>query len=167
MVTDAWVVDVPILSSDESTQSTESLRLCTTHLESLWDAGLYRLGVISRLLKESSVSGHRVVGGLVGGDMNVMNNLEHELHKAPDVDLLDVWNDIPPQAPPVLKPFKRDLTDGRARGNTGSLQTITLTETQDIARRIGGFGVGLKTEVEAWEWCPIIRGKSVFKGDGK
>ncbi len=191
MARDALVVDVPISTNNESTQSSESLRLCTTHLESLWDAGLYRLGqlaVISRLLKESSVSGHRFVGGLVGGDMNAMNKLEHELHKAPDVDLLDAWNDVPPQDPLVLNPFKRDLTDGRGRGNTfgyqsssakrnggrydkffytGSLQTVTLTETEDIAGRIGRLGIGLKTEVEAWEWCPMIGGKPVFKGDGK
>jgi tyrosyl-DNA phosphodiesterase 2 len=39
---DALVIDIPIASKDRSSPARESLRLCTTYLESLWDTMGYR-----------------------------------------------------------------------------------------------------------------------------
>ncbi len=118
---DALVVDIPVFSSREQTESKECLRLCTTHLESLWSGKAYRpgqLGLISTLLKGVPTMKSRIVAGLVGGDMNAIDRPEHDFHKAIDVDLQDAWEDVPAPPIPVLKPFQRDFSYGRARGNT-------------------------------------------------
>ncbi|KAL8717490.1 MAG: hypothetical protein Q9225_005271 [Loekoesia sp. 1 TL-2023] len=80
--------------------------------------------------------------------------------------------DVPAPPTPQLKPFQKDLTYGRAKGNTygyqsdknrerkrldkflytGSLETVPLSEVQDVTGKLGRLGIGLKTEVDAWEW---------------
>lgn len=35
---------------------------------------------------------------------------------------------------------------------TGSIETVAIHEVQDITGRLGRLGIGLKTEVEAWEY---------------
>jgi tyrosyl-DNA phosphodiesterase 2 len=115
---------------------------------------------------------YKIVAGLVGGDMNLIDKSEHEFHKRDDIDLKDVWEDVP--APPIskLRPFQKDLTYGRVRGNTygyqsdknrerkrldkffytGSLETVPFSEIHDVTGKLGRLGIGLKTEVDAWEW---------------
>lgn len=108
----------------------------------------------------------RIVAGLVGGDMNAIDRSEHEFHKASDVDLKDVWEDIPTPPVPFLKPFQKDFSYGRARGNiwgyqsnkprerkrmdkffyTGSIETVALCEAQDVTGRLGRLGIGLKMD---------------------
>jgi len=187
---DALVVDIPVFSSRERTESKECLRLCTTHLESLWSGKAYRpgqLGLISTLLKGVPTMKSRIVAGLVGGDMNAIDRPEHDFHRAIDVDLQDAWEDIPAPPMPVLKPFQKDFSYGRARGNTwgyqsnksrerkrmdkflytGSLETVALDEAQDVMGRLGRLGIGLKTELDVWEKetveKPAVRGKYVEK----
>ncbi|KAH7113103.1 hypothetical protein B0J13DRAFT_574716 [Dactylonectria estremocensis] len=117
---DALVVDIPVSEDHGPKESKRSLRLCTTHLESLYTGKELRfrqLVQVSALLKGSS-QGQRICGGLVGGDMNLVDPSEHNNHRAPAVGLKDVWEDETAPAPPVLKPFQKDITYGKARGNT-------------------------------------------------
>lgn len=186
---DALVTDIPILGSEASSSMPESLRLCTTHLESLYSGKDYRLGqlaLVSALLKGASALDSRIIGGLVGGDMNPCDRLEHDYHRATEVDLKDVWEDEPVPPPPVLKPFQKDTTYGRARGNTwgyqskartrnrmdkflytGSVETFAVDEAQDVTGRLGRLGIGLKVEVDAWKYemsspkIRYVRGKAV------
>lgn len=187
---DALCVDIPISASDGCTRSNDLLRLCTTHLESLYDEGGYRpdqLATILTLLKQPQASGRNIIAGLVGGDMNANDRSEHELHRASDVDLSDVWEDVPAPPSPVLKPFQKDPSFGRAKGNTwgyqsekarnrkrldkffytGRVETVALKKSQDVTGKLGRVGIGVRTEVEAWEsdviqW-KILRGKVVKK----
>lgn len=167
---DALVVDIPVSEDRGPNESQELLRLCTTHLESLYSGKEFRfrqLTVISALLKGDIAQGRRICGGLVGGDMNSVDTTEHSNHRAPEVDLKDVWEDEPVPTPPVLKPFQKDVTFGQARGNTwgyqsdnaktrkrldkflytGSIETFAVNETQDVTGNLGRFGIGLKTKV--------------------
>ena len=185
---DALVVDIPVFNHEGRTQPKESLRLCTTHLESLWGGRAYRpgqLAMVSALLKGEPTIESKIIAGLVGGDMNAIDRSEHEFPKASDVDLKDVWEDIPAAPIPILKPFQKDFSYGRARGNTwgyqsnsnrnrkrmdkffytGSIETVALDEAQDVTGRLGRLGINLKTEVEAWEnettKMSLLRGKYV------
>lgn len=187
---DALVVDIPIINSGGQTHSRECIRLCTTHLESLWPGKVYRpgqLALISALLKGTLSMDSRVIAGIVGGDMNAIDRAEHDLHKASEVNLKDVREDISAPPVPVLKPFQKDSSYCRARGNTwgyqsgrtssgkrmdkflytGLIETVAPNETQDVAGRLGRLGIGLKTEVEAWEEkkteVSLVRGKLVEK----
>jgi tyrosyl-DNA phosphodiesterase 2 len=75
---DALAIDIPLASKDISPIPSESLRLCTTHLESLGDEAGYRprqLSLISTLLKGSPPAEYKVVAGLVGGDMNAIKKI--------------------------------------------------------------------------------------------
>lgn len=166
---DALVMDIPVSPTEEK----DCLRLCTTHLESLYapSTRASQLGFISRLLKGTPHMDSRIIAGVVGGDMNVSNKSEHEIHKTVDVDLNEIWEDVPAPPVPILKPFQKDLSCGRARGNTwgyqsegkrsgkrldkffytGLIETVAPDEAQDVTGRLGRFGMNLKTEVEAWE----------------
>jgi len=111
----------------------------------------------------------RIIAGLVGGDMNAIDRSEHELHKASDVDLKGAWEDTPAPPVPVLRPFQKEFSYGRARGNTwgyqsrskserkrmdkffyiGSIETVALNiEAQDVCGRVERLGIDLKTEIE-------------------
>ncbi|KAK5651400.1 hypothetical protein OQA88_12557 [Cercophora sp. LCS_1] len=172
---DALVVDI-WSGSARTDAKRNTIRLCTTHLESLYDKfNRYRprqLARVSQILKAGSgVSGSgRVIGGLVGGDMNSFEKDEREYHRTPEIDLNDVWEDVPPPPTPVRRPFKKDLTFGRDRGNawgyqsngkrpykridkffyTGSLAAVPVAEADDIVGTFGRMGVGLKTEADVW-----------------
>ena len=170
---DALVIDIPVSLDGDCSEEERCLHLCTTHLESL-DAQPFRagqLGLISKLLKGTPHTASRVIGGLVGGDMNAFDQSEHEIHKTIDVDLNDVWEDVPAPPVPTLKPFRKDLSYGQARGNTwgyqsnrgrtrkrldkflytGSIEMVAPNEGQDVTGKLGRFGINLKTEVDAWE----------------
>lgn len=157
---DALVVDIPITNPKEAKHPTESIRLCTTHLESLWEGKVYRHGqltMISALLKGTPTLRSRVVAGLVGGDMNAIDRPEHEFHRTKDVELRDAWEDLPAPPVPILKPFQKDLSYGRARGNTwgyqsngkrerkrldkffytGSMETVALSDVHDVTGKLG------------------------------
>lgn len=98
----------------------------TAHLESSWGPNGYRtsqLALISAILKGKPPSTHKIAAGLVGGDMNSIDKTEHELHKREDIVLKDVWEDVPAPPIPKLKPFQRDLTYGKAKGNTYGYQS--------------------------------------------
>ena len=188
---DALVVDVPVHDQGERNGAAKSIRLCTTHLESLhhgiaWRPG--QLALISNLLKGIPVTKSRPIAGLVGGDMNTIDPQEHEFHRAEDVDLKDVWEDVPAPPVAVMQPSQENLPYGRAMGYThgyqaygtrnaqrrgrldkflytGSIKTMTPTKILDVVGRLGRIGVGLKTEVGAWEReirkTSYVRGKFV------
>ncbi|KAI9769853.1 MAG: hypothetical protein M1840_003847 [Geoglossum simile] len=131
--------------------------------------------------------GSKIIAGLVGGDMNAIDRPEHEFHKASDIDLKDVWEDVLAPPVPVLKSFQKDFSYGRARGNTwgyqsnskrerkrmdkffytGSIETVALNSAQDVSGMLGRLGIDLKTEVEVWEGetmkISVVRGKYVEK----
>ncbi|OAL43768.1 hypothetical protein IQ07DRAFT_551838 [Pyrenochaeta sp. DS3sAY3a] len=186
---DALCVDIPISAGRRST-SDRSIRLCTTHLESLYGSENHRssqLATISRLIKETRAKDHNIIAGLVGGDMNAITPPDHDLHRANEVDLRDAWEDIPAPSIPVLKPFQKDMSFGKARGNTwgyqskaartrkrldkfyytGHLETVPLSEPQDVTGKIGRIGIGCKTVVEARQVEErskvFVRGKLVEK----
>lgn len=166
---DALVVDIPVFEDPGTERSKRSLRLCTAHLESLWGEELRfrQLVQVSALLKGDLSQGRIIYGGLVGGDMNAYDRSEDDNHRAPEVDLKDVWEDEPAPKPQVLKPFRKDLTFGKAKGHTwgyhsvkykkrtrldkffytGSIKTFALGEAQDTTGNLGRFGMGLKTKV--------------------
>ncbi len=190
---DALVVDIPILSSGkESKRINKILRLCTTHLESLPEVeGEERrplqLALISALLKAPPTPRAQIVAGLVGGDMNSISPIDAASHETENVKLRDVWEETPPPPIPLRKPFQKDLTSGRARGNTwgyqsraarsrkrldkffytGSGDTVPVPEAQDWSGKIGRLGIGVKTKVEVWEseWpeLRLVKGKLVEK----
>jgi tyrosyl-DNA phosphodiesterase 2 len=185
---DALFVDI-LVSAGGQMQSAKSIRLCTTHLESLYGGQRHRanqLATISEFPQKPRAAESDVVAGLVGGDLNSIEPWEHELPKADTVNLRDVWEDVPAPPVPVLKPFQKDTSYGRARGNTwgyqsksrngkhldkflytGQMETAVLEELTDVDGRLGRVGMGLKTEVEAWEGeertTAIVRGRLVEK----
>ena len=188
---DALLVDIPISPIRGDTgHSKRILRLCTTHLESLWESEGHefrprQLAQISALLKALSRHGVEIAGGLVGGDMNPISPLDFTCHQTSDIDLRDVWEDIPYLPDPRLKPFQKDLNYGRAKGNTwgyqstgahgrkrmdkflytGSVDTEALSEAQDLSGKVGRLGIGLKTKVEVLasenKRFRVLRGKVV------
>ena len=174
---DALVVDLPISSPGlENGKSRKLLRLCTTHLESLWESEGYetrprQLMLISALLKAQRKTRACLVGGIVGGDMNPLSPLDQGCHQTAAIDLRDVWEDVPLLPGPKLQPFKKDLTFGRAKGNTwgyqsrkararkrmdkflygGSIEIEPLDGLPHMTGKIGRVGVGLQTQVRVWE----------------
>ena len=179
---DVLLADVPISPiGGDSEHSKRILRLCTAHLESLWEREGHefrprQLAQISALLKAPSRHGVQIAGGLVGGDMNPISPLDFTCHKTSDVDLRDVWEDTPFLPSPRLKPFQKDLTYGRAKGNTwgyqsagprgrkrmdkffytGSVDTEALSEAQDLSGKVGRLVIGLKTKVDVLEYDLIM-----------
>lgn len=188
---DALIVDIPISDiRGDSGLSKRILRLCTTHLESLWEPEGHefrprQLAQISALLKAPSRHGVEIAGGLLGGDMNHISPLDFTCHQTSDIDLRDVWEDVPYLPGPRLKPFQKDFTYGRAKGNTwgyqsagahsrkrmdkffytGSVDTEALSEAQDSSGKVGRLGIGLKTKVEVLASenirSRVLRGKIV------
>ena len=126
---DALLVDVSIPPNrGDSGHSKRILRLCTTHLESLWEPEGHefrprQLVQLSALLKAPSRHGVEIAGGLVGGDTNHISPLNSTCHQTSHINLRDVWEDTPYLPDPRLKPFQKDLTYGRAKGNTWGYQS--------------------------------------------
>ena len=164
---DALVVDIPVSSENGSSFQKESLRLCTTHLESLGTAAprIPQLALVSSILKGKPSSRYKIIAGLVGGDMNSIDKSDNQIHKRDDTDLRDIWEDTPAPLVPKLKPFVKDWTYGRARGNTwgyqsngartrkrldkflytGALETSSIANFEDTMGKLSRLGVGLKT----------------------
>ena len=186
---DALVVDIPISSTGlDNRKPRKLLRLCTTHLESLWESEGYefrprQLMLISALLKAQPKTGASLVGGIVGGDMNLLSPLDQGCHQTAAIALRDAWEDIPPLPGPKLQPFKKDLTFGRGNGNTwgyqsrkartrkrmdkflysGSIEIEPLDGLPHMTGKIGRIGVGLQTQTRVWE-CPESYLRSAGKG---
>lgn len=186
---DALVVDIPISSLGGGSEHLQKcLRLCTMHLESSPEGNELRpsqLAQVSALLKAPPTRCTQIVGGLIGGDMNSTLPLEADSHRASDVDLRDVWEDTTPPPLPILKPFQRDRTYGRAKGitsgyqsrrassrkrldkflYTGSVDTIPLFEAQDLSGKVGRLGIDIKTKIMAWEyvtkWAGSVNGRII------
>ncbi|KAL9607937.1 MAG: hypothetical protein Q9167_007198 [Letrouitia subvulpina] len=177
MERDALVVDIPILPSENRLEQTSQiLRLCTTHLESLPEVESQewrplQLVQISALLKAPPTPRAQIVAGLVRGDMNPISPLDTTSHEAENVKLHDIWEEKPRPPIPQLKPFQKGFTFGKARGNTwgyqsraaksrkrldklictGFVDTFPLSKAQDLTRKIGRLGIGVKTKVEVLE----------------
>lgn len=97
--------------------------------------------------------------------MNHISALDAASHKADNVDLYDVWEDTPSPIVPI-KQTRKDLTHGRAMGNTWGYQSESahsrkrldkffypgLVEAQDLTGKVGRLGIGVKTKVEVWEY---------------
>lgn len=171
---DALLVDVAVQNPNSSRSKADVLRICTTHLESLYTGRRYRLGqlaLISALLKGDVPTDYNVVAGLVAGDMNAIDKSEHEYLKMDDVLLEDTWENGPKEDFSMPKPFKKELTNGLARGNTwgyqqpsgkrngkrldkilytGSLESIPLTGVEQLTGAVRRLGVGLRTSIEAY-----------------
>ncbi|KAM5364450.1 hypothetical protein ACJZ2D_011510 [Fusarium nematophilum] len=165
---DILTFDIRMSSNGKPSGQQECVRLCTTHLESLWQGKPCRLGqlsVVSDLLRNPTTQHHTVVAGMVGGDMNAIDNSEHEYCRERRVDLKDVWEDAQPAS------FQGDEPHCMKDGNTwgyqphqrwgskrmdkflysGRIETLSTRDTQDPTGRIRRFGIGLKTLVEVRE----------------
>lgn len=178
---DALFADLEVSTSSQE-RPKQSIRLCTTHLECLFDGRPYRkrqLADISQLLKESLVGNYENIAGVIGGDMNAIEKWDHDIHRTLEVDLKDVWEDEPAPPIPALKPFKKDMSYGRARENTwgyhnrasrnrkrldksfytGRVETVALSEVKDVTGRLRRVGIDLKTEIEGWVNLSMSDGK--------
>ncbi|KAL8803383.1 MAG: hypothetical protein Q9200_006234, partial [Gallowayella weberi] len=174
---DALVVDIAVQDEAREENATKVLRLCTTHLESLWEERMRylptQLSSIGNLLKGASALGCTIVGGIVGGDMNAIDRSEHELCRAKDINLRDAWEDMPPPQGLRPKPGQKDLTYGRAKGNTwgyqslnkkprdrkrldkvlytGSIEPVVIDDIGDLSGVISRIGIQLETKAKVWE----------------
>ncbi|KAM6530112.1 hypothetical protein FALCPG4_008235 [Fusarium falciforme] len=172
------------LSQEETNNHQECVRLCTTHLESLWQGKEYRRGqlaVISDLLKQPILPGSRVIGGVVGGDMNAIDKSEHSFHKESRVGLGDIWEDsqMIAQQRGNCQHEEGGGTWGdrssRHRGPkrfdkflyTGAIESLAFEDSSNCSDRVRRFGAGLKTAVEVWELekedMEVVEGQVVKK----
>jgi tyrosyl-DNA phosphodiesterase 2 len=184
---DVLGVDILVAFDDDATAENgrlaRRLRFLTTHLESLAEEAGYelrpkQLSLVSSLLKERSVArhGYEIVGGVVGGDMNAISEIDEGIHRRADVELRDVWEvNVQDHGSPGASGAgggqgEKDNTFGRAEGHTwgyqargkwpprrfdkffytGALDVVELEETKDASGKIGRLGVGLKTQEGSW-----------------
>ncbi|ESU08345.1 hypothetical protein FGSG_14019 [Fusarium graminearum PH-1] len=164
--TDALVVDVPLPVSEKDDRSNQSLRLCTTCIESN-ELDFEQLSEVSYLLIGMCSGEQSLVGGLVGGYLG-----EKDFHREVMKGYDDVWDDESSAVPPVSKSSQKDITSGKGKskskgkGNKGSphsdktrkgeqldtflytglIETVALKEAQATTGRLGRFGTGLKTK---------------------
>ncbi|CAG1975232.1 unnamed protein product [Fusarium graminearum] len=164
--TDALVVDVPLPVSENDDRSNQSLRLCTTCIESN-ELDFEQLSEVSYLLIGMCSGEQSLVGGLVGGYLG-----EKDFHREVMKGYDDVWDDESSAVPPVSKSSQKDITSGKGKskskgkGNKGSphsdktrkgeqldtflytglIETVALKEAQATTGRLGRFGTGLKTK---------------------
>ena len=80
--------------------------------------GPNQLALISALLTGEILMDHNIVAGIIAGDINAIDETEHEYPKANDIRLQDDWENGPDEVVPILKQFQKDPTNGQARGNT-------------------------------------------------
>ncbi|KAM7210093.1 hypothetical protein V8F06_014524 [Rhypophila decipiens] len=184
---DTLVADLRVAARVETTnpQQQDLLRVCTTHLSPRSpdpDPVLYRLSQLRQVAEilrgkihppDTKEKNQNVIGGIVAGDMACKAMSEHDFHKTPEVDLKDVWDDVPRPPAPHTQSVSR-VTLGRYRGHTfgyqsnpayhpyharhdkffytGLIETVPLVnEAEDIVGNFGRLGLGLKTEAEVWE----------------
>ncbi|QPC60668.1 hypothetical protein HYE67_002899 [Fusarium culmorum] len=168
--TDALVVDVPLPVSENDDRSNQSLRLCTTCIESN-DLDFEQLSEVSYLLLGMCSGEQSLVGGLVGGYLG-----EKDFHRDVMKGCNDVWDDESSVVPPVSKSSQKDITSGKGKrkgkskskgkGSKGSphsdktrkgeqsdtflyrglIETVALKEAHDTTGRLGRFGIGMKTK---------------------
>jgi tyrosyl-DNA phosphodiesterase 2 len=184
---DVLGVDILVAFGDDETaengRPARRLRFLTTHLESLAEEAGYelrpkQLALASSLLKEKSVArhGYEIVGGVVGGDMNAISEVDEGIHRRDDVGLRDVWEENGQDHGPTNidgadgGQGEKDDTFGRAEGHTwgyqsrgkwpprrfdkffytGALDMVELEETKDASGKVGRLGVSLKTQEDLW-----------------
>lgn len=162
------------------------VRISTTHLESLGEEPGYelrpkQLAIISGVLKEKEIAqgGVGIVGGLVGGDMNAISEVDYTSHRRPDVELRDVWEERIGAAGSGAEDGGKGLVDGNEEDSfgfgskvghtwgyqprsrwpperldkflvTGDVRVVKLDEIEDCSGDVGRLGVGLKTESGLW-----------------
>ncbi|KPM34801.1 hypothetical protein AK830_g11770 [Neonectria ditissima] len=173
-------VDLYVSGDEQGSGQHDCIRLCTTHLESLREGQAYRLKqlrMISDLLKMPTETGHRVIAGIVGGDMNAIESSEHSYHRTTQVGLHDVWED-------TLQP-QGDESHDNEKGSTwghqssqrfvpkrmdkffyaGNIESLAVRSAQDATGKLGRFGIGLKPKADAWEIAreeiEVVRGQTV------
>ena len=169
---DALVVDLPIDVSKEQYRGLKRiLRLCTVDFK----LGPAQMTWISALLKALPQHDTHIVAGLVGGVlargfMAPFSSFDETIYKIEDFDLHDIWEETYPPSIPPFRPGKKDVTFGRAKGNTwgyhetitkaarldkflytGSVDIFALDEVADRSGKIGRLGIHLKAMVEVWE----------------
>jgi tyrosyl-DNA phosphodiesterase 2 len=184
---DALGVDIlAAFDGDENAENqrpARRLRFLTTHLESLAETPGFeqrpkQLAVCSRLLKEETVGkyGFEICGGVVGGDMNAISEVDKVTHRREEVGLTDIWEEgiasegVSGGDGTEIKMGWVEDTFGREEGHTwgyqprqrwppirfdkffytGSLETVALEEVRDSSGKVGRLGVGLKTQKGMW-----------------
>lgn len=182
---DVLAMDIQTWGQEEAGGRQECIRLCTTHLESLWQGKEYRRGqlaVISDLLRKPILPGSRVIAGVVGGDMNAIDRSEHAYHKESQVDLRDIWE----ESQMISQQYHNCQREGGGtRGHkssqhggskrldkflyTGAVESLAFEDSPDCSERVRCFGAGLKTMVEVRELeredTEVVEGQVVEKLD--
>ncbi|KAF7560141.1 hypothetical protein G7046_g4012 [Stylonectria norvegica] len=174
---DVLSVDIRVSGQGKTGRGQKCIRLCTTHLESLTEGKAHRLGQlakISDLLQNPTVPGRELVGGVVGGDMNAIEESEHSYHLTDEVRLQDIWLEASGILGPELDVSKRAERYDEETGNTwndtygrghrsqrldkflysGSIETLPVRDAYrgaEASSKFEIFGIGLTTEVEVWE----------------
>lgn len=179
------------LNANEEGKKRSCIRIATTHLESLgeepgFEVRPLQLALIARLLKErpseteegEGRSDVEIVGGLVGGDMNAISEVDFTSHKRADVELRDAWEEAigaetvrGGEESEDGSKEEEDANVGSAEGHTwgyqnrskwpprrldkffvtGGVQVVKLEETKgDCSGNIGRVGVGMKIESGLW-----------------
>jgi hypothetical protein len=166
----ALVADLA-LDSGRAGDATQVIRLSTALLESTKFHRGYRdgqLASLSSFLKGKSASEANIVAGIVGGDMNCFVPAELAAHRAPSVNLTDVWEGTDVDRP-RSKPGSYGASQGQTCGfhvddgpprqqgwrtarflYTGSLDMVPVAEAQDVdaVSGLGRLGIMLKAEEE-------------------
>jgi hypothetical protein len=188
----ALFVDIPIASSSrkqgsasverKAEEGMEVLRLGTINLgpppREGQDRRPLKLAEVAARLRASlpaGTGGVRIVGGVVGGDMNSLCARDVTRHQAGDVILRDVWEE--PASPnyqydstssfPGLGETAKDRTYGRERGHTygyqssckckakrsdkffchgGRLEMHAIYGAQDWSGKVGRVGIAVKAD---------------------
>lgn len=159
---DALFLDLAVCSPNlrPDTDGKKVLRLCTTHLESLssgFELRRRQLESIALMLKQDNV-----VAGLVAGDMNAINDKDHDLHT--QFDLKDAWEDKSSTLSSGVDTDESGSSSHLKRGHTwgyqsprtkwptnrldkmmytGAINTVPLTEFAFGTASLALLGVGL------------------------
>lgn len=180
---DVLAMDLLILANEATNDHLNCVRLCTTHLESLWKGKEYRRGqlaVISDLFEYQVLPGRKVIAGVIGGDMNSTDMSEHGYHKESHVHLRDMWEDGQISTP--KNESHQHEEDGATWGHkssyrgskrldkflySGAAETLTFEDFPGCEQRVRRFAVGLETEIGVWELeredAEVVRGQTVKK----
>lgn len=159
------LVGIPIKSGSPGTEladTPESLGLCSLDLGyGYWLDHSRQLASVSRLLQGADAAGNKIVGGVVAGSIGAPKEEEYAYYKPAEIGLKDVWDDVPTQ---IQTPPTTGTTCGWAGGETlirlprerngrrgriarflysGSVQTSTVYNAQDVMGRVGRFGIGI------------------------
>lgn len=174
----ALVVDILVLADRGSGDVPELFRLCNMYLADgrgpTLPQRLGRLAFVSRLLKGTeAATGTNIVGAVAGGRVAPYDGKEDLYHKAPEVDLEDVWYDNPTSTPPMseIQPkypkrchftfyndpkskFLRVCRGMRASKflYTGSVETFAAYRKEQTAvEKLGLYSVRVETKLSPWK----------------